>query len=187
MADYRRYRVPGGSYFFTLVTRGRRPLFRSLAVQRLLGQIIRGCRDRWPFHIDAIVLLPDHLHAIWTLPRGDDGYSLRWAWIKKEFTKAWLERGGRELPLSPARRERGDRGVWQPRFWEHTLEDEHDFERHFDYVHYNPVKHGHANCPADWRASSFRRWAAHGVYPTAWGCASHGPLSFDDIADTTGE
>ena len=187
MADYRRWHVAGGTFFFTVVTHSRAPLFRDAAARRILGEKFREClRDR-PFRLDAIVLLPDHLHAIWTLPPGDADYPGRWAWIKKEFTKEWLASGGVEQEVSQPRRERGDRGVWQPRYWEHTIEDEHDFDRHFDYLHYNPVKHRYAACPRDWRESSFHRWVRAGVYELDWGCAAHGPLSFDDLDETAME
>ena len=90
MPNYRRAFVPGGMFFFTLVTDRRRPLFESPVARQLLGQCFRECQARWPFSMPAIVLLPDHLHAIWSLPPGDSNYSTRWAWIKKEFTKRWL-------------------------------------------------------------------------------------------------
>lgn len=121
------------------------------------------------------------------MPRGDDAYHKRWGWIKKEFTKAWLDVGGAEEPVSDARRARRDRGVWQPRYWEHTIADEDDFERHFDYLHYNPVKHGHARCPNDWPESSFHRWVKAGVYNQDWGCAAREPLNFDDLDQTAVE
>lgn len=145
---------------------------------------MRECQKEWPFEINAIVLLPEHLHAIWTLPPGDDEYPKRWAWIKKEFTKEWLAQGGIEQPVSAQRQERGDRGVWQPRYWEHTLKDEHDFDRHFDYIHYNPVKHGLILSPRDWPHSSFHRWVQAGVYEPDWGRSEIGPLSFDDLDET---
>lgn len=134
------------------------------------------------------MLLPDHLHAIWTLPPGDEDYSKRWAWIKKEFTKAWLAMGGTEQPQSLGRLHDGRRGVWQPKFWEHTLEDEDDFERHFDYVHYNPVKHGLVQYPYQWPWSTFHRWVKAGVYSRDWGCCE-GAKGFDfkDVRDTVGE
>jgi len=154
----------------------------------IVGSIIRRCQRRWPFTIDAIVLLPDHLHAIWTLPPNDEAYSMRWGWIKKEFTKHWHELGGLEQPVSPGRAREGRRGVWQPKFWEHTLETETDFERHFDYVHYNPVKHALAKCPRDWRWSSFHRWVRAGVYEKNWACGDHEPpIDFGVIDDSVGE
>lgn len=187
MADYRRWFVPGGSYFFTVVTCGRARLFSSEIGRKLLGDKMRECQAKWPFEVNAIVLLPEHLHAIWTLPPGDAAYPRRWGWIKKEFTKAWLAAGGREQRRSRSRQLRGDRGVWQRRYWEHTLEDEHDFERHFDYIHYNPVKHGHVLSPKDWPYSSFHRGVAQGVYDLEWGSAARGLLSFDDLNETAME
>jgi putative transposase len=138
--------------------------------------------------INAIVLLPDHLHTIWTLPPGDVDYSGRWNWIKHEFTRLWLEGIGTESKISESRRREGRRGVWQPRFWEHTIESDEDFERHFDYLHYNPVKHGLAASPGDWKWSSFHRWVRLGVYPRDWGRSTRiADLSFADIAHTVGE
>src|SRR5205807_7102624 len=133
--DYRRWRVAGGSFFFTLVAHSRAHLFADPAARRILGSKIRECQQKWPFTVDAIVLLPEHLHAIWSLPSGDDQYPKRWGWIKKEFTKERLHIGGAQESFSDARRRERRRGVWQPRYWEHTLEDEDDFERHFDYIH----------------------------------------------------
>jgi len=187
MADYRRYFVPGGTYFFTVVTRGRVPLFRHTTARQLLGNVIRDCRRKWPFEINAFVLLPEHLHTIWSLPPGDAAYPRRWGWIKKEFTKCWLASGGVEQPMTPARRQRKERGVWQPRYWEHTIDEEHDFERHFDYVHYNPVKHEHVDCPKDWPFSSFHRWVKRDTYDQEWGCRRQGPLTFEDLNQTAME
>jgi putative transposase len=187
MANYRRWHVEGGTYFFTLVTCKRAPLFANEAARTILGAKLRECKEKWPFEVNALVLLPDHLHAIWTLPPRDSRYPRRWAWIKKEFTKQWLAVGGQEQAIGQARRERGDRGIWQPRYWEHTIDDEHDFDRHFDYIHYNPVKHGHAASPADWLYSSFHRWVQAGVYDAEWGAAHHGLLVFDDLNETAME
>lgn len=178
--------MPGGSFFFTLVVDRRRLLFRSHRGRTLLGNIFRACQTKWPFTINALVLLPDHLHAIWSLPPGDTAYPRRWAWIKKEFTKAWLAQGGSESAISAGRQRERRRGVWQPRFWEHTLESEDDFERHFDYLHYNPVKHGLVCCPHEWPHSTFHRWVAAGVYDEHWACAGQ-TLLFDDIADSVGD
>jgi putative transposase len=150
--------------------------------------MFRRCLLKWPFTINALVVLPDHLHSIWTLPPGDTAYPTRWGWIKKEFTKEWLAIGGAEGPISDARRQQGRKGVWQPRYWEHTLEDEDDFERHFDYIHYNPVKHGYAKCPRDWPWSTFHRWVAADVYPENWTCSQGGfVMDFSDIEDRVGE
>lgn len=193
MPNLRRAFIRGGTFFFTLVTNRRAHLFAQARAKRLLGTTFRRCQEKWPFTFNALVLLPDHLHAIWSLPPGDDEYPKRWGWIKKEFTKEWLSVGGMEESISAARQEERRRGVWQPRYWqprywEHTLEDEDDFERHFDYVHYNPVKHGYAKCPRDWPESSFHRWVAAGVYPEHWACTQRGfSMDFGDIEESVGE
>ncbi len=189
MPNWRRAHVPGGTYFFTVVVDGRRPLFANPAARTLLGQVLRECRRAWPFSINAIALLPDHVHSIWTLPRNDDEYSKRWAWIKGQFTNRWLQLGGEQTPITEGRKRDGRRGVWQPKFWEHTIESAEDFERHFDYIHYNPVKHGLVRFPREWRWSSFRRYVRLGVYPEHWACWSDPAraLNFDDIVDSVGE
>jgi putative transposase len=119
--------------------------------------------------VTAIVLLPEHLHCIWALPSGDSDYSSRWRWIKAEFTRAWLALGGREVCCAPAAQRERRRGIWQRRFWEHTIRDEADLERHADDIHYNPVKHKHVQNPRDWPWSSFHRWVKLGQYPSNWG------------------
>jgi putative transposase len=190
MPDYRRLYVPGGTYFFTLVTNHRAPLFADELARTVLGTCIRECQEKWSFEINAIVLLPDHLHAIWTLPNKDDHYSTRWGWIKKEFTKRLLAGNKeRETSISIGRERERRRGIWQPRFWEHTIKDVSDFERHFDYIHYNPVKHGYVRCPHEWPHSSFHRWVQAGVYPWHWACGSDAQhqFSFRDIEGTVGE
>ena len=189
MPNYRRAKVEGGIYFFTLVTNRRETLFHDSRARTTLGDCFRECRERWFFETIAIVLLPDHLHAIWSLPSGDADYSRRWSWIKKEFTKRWLAADGRETEVSTARKREGRRGVWQPRFWEHTIETEEDYERHFDYIHYNPVKHGLVKCPHEWEHSSFHRWVKAGVLPRHWACWQdrEKAMTFDDIESTVGE
>jgi putative transposase len=169
MAEYRRWYVPGGTYFFTLVTYRRQPLFKAPEARRLLGNIMRKYAVNLPFQTIAIVLLPDHIHCLWSLPTEDVDYSIRWKKIKRDFTCAWLEHGKKELAVSNSRRKRGGRGVWQRRFWEHVIRDELDLERHCDYIHYNPVKHGYVKQPWDWTWSTFRRFVAAGQYPRDWG------------------
>lgn len=150
---------------------------------RLLGNVLRETKKRWPLEINALVLLPDHLHTIWSLPAGDSAYSTRWAWLKKEFTKRYLEEGGREQPTSTSRQQNRRRGVWQRRYWEHTIEDADDFEVHFDYIHFNPVKHGYVAAPADWPHSSFHRWVELGVYEPHWGSDRIVPSSLCHVKD----
>jgi len=172
--DYRRYFVEGGTYFFTLVTAHRQPLFNDPWARYLLGRAMRQQRDTRPFETVAIVLLRDHLRAIWALPPGDSDYSSRWQAIKATFTLEWLRLGGQEATVSAGYEAQRRRGVWQPRFIEHTIRDEDDFSAHADYLHYNPVKHGLAKCPKDWPWSSFHRFVQLGHYDPHWGC-SHLP------------
>lgn len=178
MPNYKRAYVPGGTFFFTVVTYLRRKLFDLEANRELLGDAFRDCRKSWPFEINAIVLLPDHLHTIWTLPENDHNFSGRWSVIKSGFTKRFLAAGGNDWRVSEGKRNEHRRGVWQRRFWEHVIEDEHDFERHFDYIHFNPVKHRLVNCPREWVASSFHRWVERGVYPSDWACSQSRVPSF---------
>jgi putative transposase len=183
MSNYRRACVPGGTFFFTVVTHRRRRLFHLEANRTLLGEAIRDCQQDWPFEMNAIVLLPDHLHAIWTLPQGDTNYSGRWSVIKTNFTIKFLANGGRDSRVSAGKRRERRRGVWQRRFWEHVIEDEDDFEMHFDYIHYNPVKHKLVKCPSEWPASSFHRWVEAGVYPADWACGHHSAPAFPQDTD----
>jgi putative transposase len=176
MSDYRRYFVPGGTYFFTAVTARRAPLFAKRAARRLLGRVMRECFKKHPLKVIAIVVLPDHLHTLWALPPGDDRYSLRWSWIKGNFTRQWLRPEGRSRRPQPNRTDEGRRSVWQRRFWEHTIRDEDDLEAHFDYIHYNPVKHRYVAKPRDWRWSSFHRWVARGHYQINWGAGIMPPV-----------
>jgi putative transposase len=187
MSDYRRCRIPGGTYFFTVVTHQRRPLFHDRTLQRLLGESIRECMRDWPFSINAIVLLPDHLHAIWTLPPGDDQYPGRWSVIKKGFTERFRDAGGQELPVTRSQADEGRAGIWQRRYWEHTIEDNGDFDIRFDYIHYNAVKHGYVKCPKEWPPSSFHRWVRQGVYDRDWACGKYPPPNFSRIENQCGE
>ena len=169
MSNYRRWYMTGGTCFFTVVTQHRVPMFRDPLAVRLLGEVMRSVRLESPFHTIAVVVLPDHLHCVWSLSRGDSDYSGRWQRIKGTFTAQWLSAGGSEASPSESRVRKGEHGVWQRRFWEHQIQDEMDLERHVDYIHYNPVKHGYAARPADWPWSSFLRHVRLGQYPADWG------------------
>lgn len=173
MPNYRRNYVSGGTFFFTVVTHRRVPFLCTPAARRLLQRCIRQQREVRFFRIDAVVLLPDHLHMIWALPPGDADFSTRWAAIKGNFSRLWrrASRVGRPSDQQQA----GFHRVWQPRFMEHTIRDEEDLLHHVEYIHYNPVKHGLASCPKDWRWSSFHRYVRLGAYPLDWGCSRQGP------------
>jgi putative transposase len=164
MPDYRRWRIPGGTYAFTVNLLNRRS---TLLVDRIdrLRYAFRRVRAAHPFHIDAIVILPDHLHCIWTLPADDDDYSMRWRRIKTLFSLAIAPTESR----SDTRRRRGERGIWQHRFWEHVIRDDDDYANHVAYIHYNPVRHGLTNRPVDWRYSSIHAYIRHGVINPDWG------------------
>jgi putative transposase len=181
MPDYRRYFVEGGTYFFTLVTANRMPLFNSDEARRLLGLLMREIERESPFNTVAIVLLPDHLHALWTLPVGDAAYPRRWRAIKARFSMQWLASGGKEAMLTEGYCRQRRRGVWQPRFIEHTIRDESDLLGHADYIHYNPVKHGYAATPKDWLWSSFHRYVASGDYTADWGSGGELPPNMQGV------
>ena len=174
MPNYRRAYVPGGTFFFTLVTYRRGGFLCGEQARALLRSCLATCRKRHPFVIDAMVLLPDHLHALWTLPEGDGDFSTRFAVLKKSFTERWLKEGGWEGAVSGSRRRNRRRGVWQRRFWEHVIRDQDDFNRHLNYIHYNPVKHGLASCPHVWAHSTFMRWVKEGAYSLDWCCGCDG-------------
>jgi putative transposase len=176
MTDYRRNRVPGGIFFFTvnLVNRRSRLLVTHVDVLR---HAVAQTKAKFPFHIDAWVVLPDHLHCIWTLPDGDDDFSMRWGAIKSAFS--------RKIPAqevrSASRRERAERGIWQRRFWEHTIRDERGYATHMDYIHFNPVKQGYVTNVADWRYSSFHRAVGNGLYPPGWAGGGPDPAQTGEI------
>ncbi len=179
MSDYRRYFVPRGSYFFTIVTYDRRPILTNDLGRLHLHNAFIKIKRKLPFHQLACCLLPEHLHAIWIMPPNDANYAMRWKQIKEEFTRGWLAAGGREAPVTQSQLKRGERGVWQPRFWEHTLEDEDDLEAHFDYIHWNPRKHHLVSRIQDWPWSTFHKHVRLGHYDANWGGTE--PTNFNTI------
>jgi putative transposase len=156
MVLYRRNRVEGGCYFFTVTLRDRSSDLLIRHVGHLRNAFV-ACREDRPFTVDAVVIMPDHLHTIWTLPDGDSDYPGRWKAIKSHLTRSLRKDG--VIQASP----------WQARYWEHTLRDDLDWRRHMDYIHYNPVKHGFVTSPCDWKYSSFRRCVEEGLYVEGWG------------------
>jgi putative transposase len=154
--------MPGATYFFTVTLADRSS---TMLVDRIeaLRAAFRITRRERPFALDAIVVLPDHLHAIFTLPEGDADFSGRWRRINGHFSSRMLASGRFE------RRTRGgDYALWQRRFWEHTIRDERDFARHVDYIHFNPVKHRPVTRVNDWPHSSFHAYVRRGVLPRDW-------------------
>jgi putative transposase len=163
MTGYRRNFIAGGSFFFTVNLAERRLRLLTEHIDEL-GTALRQTRRHHPFTIDAMVVLPDHLHAIWTLPRDDADFAKRWRLIKSAFSRS-LATGER---ISDSRAAKGERGIWQRRYWEHTIRDENDFTHHMDYIHINPVKHGLVSQVGDWPYSSFHRMVKLGIYPDDW-------------------
>jgi putative transposase len=170
MPDYRRNRVRGRTFFFTVNLLDRRS---DLLVTQIgiLREAVARVRAKAPFRIDAWVVLPDHMHCLWTLPHGDADFPGRWRAVKIAFVKGLPANEAR----SPVVTSRGERGIWQRRYWEHTIRDERDFAAHMDYTHFNPVKHGLVEHPADWPYSSFRRCVDGGLYPDGWRGGSDEP------------
>ena len=191
MPDYRRSSTPGATYFFTLVTYRRHKILCNDEIRVALRHAIRTAQTRWSFTIEAWVLMPDHLHTIWTLPPDDADYSKRWSMIKRLVTKSvGAVTGAHGAPyscvgctprvfaprhavrtnsLSESRKKRREGGIWQRRFWEHQVLDASDLNRCLDYLHWNPVKHGHVSQVADWPFSTFHRFVRQERYPQDWG------------------
>ena len=162
--QYRRAKQNGGTYFFTVNLADRKS---NLLVERIddLRDVMKSIKQRHPFQIDAMVVLPDHLHALWTLPQAEADYSKRWMLIKSGFS--------RRIPKNEYRREsrilKGERGLWQRRYWEHLIRDERDYEQHVNYIHFNPVKHGYVANAAAWKHSSIHRYIKEGIIGPDWG------------------
>ena len=175
MPNYRRAWHPGGTYFFTVNLLERR--HNNLLVRHidLLRDAVREVRARHPFEIHAWVVLPEHLHCIIALPEGDHDFAVRWRRIKAIFSKSLP----REELLSATRLRRGERGIWQRRFWEHLIRDEQDYAAHMDYVHINPLKHGLVKQVSDWPYSTFHRLVTQAVYPADWAGGLDETLSYN--------
>jgi putative transposase len=172
MPNYRRHRVPGGTCFFTVNLRDRSADVLVTNIDAL-RHAIGDARVRASFHIEVWVVLPEHMHCIWTLPEGDEDFPGRWRAIKTAFAKSLPATEHR----SATRPRRHERGIWQRRFWEHTIRDDADDARHMDYVHFNPVRHGLVDHVADWRFSTFHRCVARGLYPAEWSAGETGPMA----------
>ncbi|OGT36156.1 MAG: transposase [Gammaproteobacteria bacterium RBG_16_51_14] len=161
---YRRADAAGGTYFFTVNLADRRS---DVLVQHIddLREVMKTVKDAHPFTILAMVVLPEHLHAIWRLPQGDADYPLRWSLIKAGFSRR-LVKGE---PICASRQTRRERGIWQRRYWEHQIRDETDLAHHADYIHFNPVKHGWVALPVDWPYSTLHGYIERGMLTPDWG------------------
>lgn len=169
MPNYRRATIAGGTYFFTITTYRRQPWLTDDDARKALREGITLARRSHPFEIDAWVLLPEHLHCVWTLPPGDANFSVRWAIIKRHVTRSCKARLHRDEWMNASKSKRRESTLWQRRYWEHQIRDEADYRNHIDYIHWNPVKHGHVNKVAQWPYSTFHRYARGGAYPMDWG------------------
>jgi len=176
---YRRVIARGGTYFFTLNLDDRRSalLVEHVSVLRLVIQKVRSVH---PFKIQAIVILPDHLHTIWTLPPGDADYYTRWSLIKAGFSRG-ISSGEQ---VSSSRLYKRERGIWQRRYWEHQVRDERDLQQHVDYIHYNPVKHGHVSRAVQWPYSSLHRYVTRGWLTAQWAA---GEVAIESDSSNRGE
>ncbi|RUL74038.1 REP-associated tyrosine transposase [Dyella choica] len=167
MRTYTRARIPGATYFFTVTLAERHG--NDLLTRHIdaLREAFRVTRQEHPFVVEAVVVLPEHLHCLWKLPANDHDFPLRWRLIKARFSRMIP---ANETP-SPSRLRKGERGIWQRRYWEHLICDDRDMRQHFDYIHFNPIKHGYVARVADWPYSSFHRHVAGGRYPVDWAVA----------------
>lgn len=170
---YRRAKIGGGTYFFTLVTYQRQEILCAPENITLLKAAFAHVRKNHPFSIDTFVVLPDHLHCLMTLPDRDDDYPARLRLIKSYFSRKCTEI---QVQNTASRRLKKEKAVWQRRYWEHSIKNDTDLRQHVGYIHYNPVKHGLANAPIDWPYSSFHSYVARGMLHKAWGS---GGMVFD--------
>ena len=175
---YRRANADGGTYFFTVNLADRSS---SLLIEHVdvLRESVRRVRSQHPFEIAAWVVLPDHLHAVWTLPQSDADFSTRWMLIKAGFSRR-IEQG--EF-VRASRLRKGERGIWQRRFWEHQIRDDEDLERHIDYIHINPVKHAHVSRASDWAYSSIHRYIRSGDLSADWAASQESMLPGGERAE----
>jgi putative transposase len=173
MSRYRRARIEGGIFFFTLTLADRSSDLLVRHIDRL-RRMYTSIHKRHPFETIALCVLPDHLHAVWALPPDDANFSLRWSLIKSGFSRGLAV----DTSRSESKLAKRERGIWQRRYWEYAIRDDGDLERHVDYIHFNPVKHGYVSRVGDWPHSTFHRYVARGLLPPDWG---------GDVRDITGQ
>jgi putative transposase len=174
MSEYRRNYIQGGTFFLTLVTCDRIPIFSNPENIHKLRVATSTTRTEMPFEIVGAVVLPEHIHFLWTLPPNDSNYSKRIGRLKVLFTRSLHGKNNLPQDVSISRQKHRESNVWQRRFWEHTIRDDEDFVKHLDYIHYNPVKYGLVSCPHQWEYSSFNKWRDRGVYSVEWCCSCSG-------------
>lgn len=191
MSNYRRLYLQGSTIFLTIVTYNRQPIFANPDHISLLRQAIAKVKSERPFSIEGAVILPDHLHFLWTLPPNDHNYSYRVSRLKVLFTKSFRGKKYQAENISNSRLKHRESDVWQRRFWEHTIKNENEFENFLNYIHYNPVKHGLVSCPHFWKYSSFQTSVNKGIYEDDWACICHQKKpkipDFSTIINYTGE
>lgn len=183
MPDYRRVREKGSTVFITLVTFNRSPLFLEFDARAIFRRAWVMVADQFPFTTDAICLLPDHLHALISLPEDDSDYSMRIREIERSFTRHYLAKFYDSNMRNPSRQSKQEAALWQRRFWEHTIRDEQDYQNHFDTIHFNPVKHGLVEQASSWKWSSFHRYVRSGVYEADWSVAYEQDKGIHDFGE----
>ena len=164
MRTYKRAWIPGGTFFFTVNLAQRENNTLLIDKIDLLHRAFNSVQASHPFAMDAIVVLPEHLHCVWRLPKGDDRFDLRWRMIKAVFSRSLIV----EENISASRTRHRERGIWQRRYWEHAIRDEADWRRHVDYIHYNPVKHSYVKRAFDWPHSTFCQFIKREMYDVNW-------------------
>ena len=175
--QYRRSDVAGATYFFTVNLAIRKNTLLVSEIDKLRAAI-NQVKKRHPFKLDAMVVLPDHMHVMWTLPIGDNDFSKRWMLIKSGFSRSIAN----DEEINISRKKKGERGIWQRRFWEHLIRDEVDYENHINYIHNNPVKHGYVDRVRDWPHSTFHDYVAREEVDVDWGCdGSVGEKAFGEM------
>jgi putative transposase len=182
MPNYRRANTKGGTYFFTVVTYRRRKILTLPDSRQALRNAIVKIKRDYPFSIDAWVLLPDHLHCLWTMPDNDADFSSRWGLIKAAFSKQTQAELHQEKWMNESKRKHRESAIWQRRFWEHRIRDEKDYAAHVDYIHFNPVKHGYVQKVREWPYSTFHRFVQSGVHPVDW-VSGHTIMEGDEFGE----
>jgi len=173
MPEYRRVYVPGGTYFFTVVTYQHRKIFHDPQACELLKVIWSKVIKNFPFTTNTFCLLPDHFHCVITLPQNDTNFSIRLREIKRLFSVSFHDEKNNSLNCS--RQKRSEKNIWQRRFWDHLIRNEKDFNNHIEYTHFNPVKHGYVNQVKDWEYSSFHKYVKSGWIDPNWGVTYQEP------------